>query len=191
MVLGNPLHGERRPGFVGTPFPGVEVRLVDEAGQVVPPGTAGELEVRSGGVFLEYWRQPDLTRAALRDGWLRTADVAVVENGAYRLLGRLSVDIIKSGGYKISALEVEDALRAHPAVVDAAVVGVADPTWGERVCAAIVLRGDAAPSPDDLQAWVKTRLSPHKVPKTVRSVPALPRNAMGKVVKPCLTAWFE
>ena len=101
MALSNPLHGERRPGFVGAPLPGVDVRLVD-----------GELEVRGPGVFLEYWRRPEETRDAFDDGWFRTGDVAVLEDGAYRLLGRSNVDIIKTGGYKVSALEIEEALRA-------------------------------------------------------------------------------
>lgn len=191
MVLSNPLHGRRRPASVGTPLPGVTVRLVDEHGAPVPAGSSGEVEVRSPGLFSEYWRRPDLTRAAFRDGWFRTGDVAVVEDGAYRLLGRQNVDIIKSGGYKISALEIEDAVRAHPSVADCAVVGIADPSWGERVCAAVELRQGLALSLDELQAWMKERISSHKVPKDLRCVPALPRNAMGKVVKPQVSTWFK
>src|SRR5204862_5644843 len=101
MALSNPLHGERRPGFVGMPLPGVEVRLVDEHGTLVGPGTAGELEVRGSTVFREYWRRPEATAAAFRNGWFRTGDVAVFERGSYRILGRASVDIIKTGGYKV------------------------------------------------------------------------------------------
>lgn len=177
MVLSNPLHGERRPGFVGTPLPGVETRLVD-----------GEIEVRGPGVFLEYWRRPEETRDAFHDGWFRTGDVAIVENGAYRLLGRRSVDIIKTGGYRVSALEIEEVVRAHPSVSDCAIVGMPDPEWGERVSAAVELRPGAALSLDELQAWTKARLAPYKVPKDLRCVAALPRNAMGKVVKPDVTA---
>src|SRR5439155_894328 len=103
---------------VGTPLPGVETRLVDDAGRPVPPGKTGEIEVRGAAVFLEYWRQPEATAAAFRDGWFRTGDVAVIEDGAYRILGRSSVDIIKTGGYKVSALEVEEVLRTHPAIAD-------------------------------------------------------------------------
>ncbi|HKW01613.1 MAG TPA: acyl-CoA synthetase [Vicinamibacterales bacterium] len=191
MVLSNPLEGERRPGHVGLPLPGVEVRLVDEQGSTAPRGDAGELEARGPGVFLEYWRQPDLTRAAFHDDWFRTGDVAVLEDGSYRLLGRLSVDIIKSGGYKISALEIEDALRAHPAVVDCAVVGAPDPQWGERVCAAVELGPGAALSLEQAQAWLCERLSSHKIPKELSCVPALPRNALGKVIKPQVAAWFS
>ncbi len=117
MALSNPLEGERRPGSVGQPLPGVEVRLVDERGAAVPDGTPGEIEVRGESVFREYWARPDATRDAFRDGWFRTGDVAVVEDGAYRILGRQSVDIIKTGGYKVSALEIEErpaAASRHP-----------------------------------------------------------------------------
>jgi len=174
MILSNPLYGERRPGHVGRPLPGVEVRLVD-----------GEVEVRGPGVFLEYWRRPDDTRAAFRDGWFRTGDVAVEDerDGAIRLLGRTSVDIIKTGGYKVSALEIEETLREHPDVSDCAVIGVPDEEWGERVTAAVELRGGASVTPDELRTWSRDRLAPYKVPKEIRCVEALPRNAMGKVVK--------
>ena len=183
MALSNPLHGERRPGFVGTPLPGVEVRLVDDAGQPVPAGAPGEIEVRGGTVFLEYWQRPEATAAAFRDGWFRTGDVAVLGDGAYRILGRSSVDIIKTGGYKVSALEVEEVLRTHPAIAECAVVGIEDPEWGERICVAVERRGDAELTLAPLQAWAKERLAPYKIPRALRSVAALPRNAMGKVMK--------
>ncbi len=189
MALSNPVRGERRPGFVGTPLPGVEARLVDEQGGALAPGAPGELEVRGPGVFLEYWRQPGATAAAFRDGWFRTGDVAVVEDGFYRLLGRSSVDIIKSGGYKISALEIEAVLRAHPAVAECAVVGIADAEWGEKICVAVEPRG-AEPTLADLQAWAKEHLAPYKLPRALRCVAALPRNAMGKVTKPDVAKLF-
>jgi len=191
MALANPLHGTRRPGFVGTPLPGVETRLVDDAGRPVPPGKTGEIEVRGAAVFLEYWRQPEATAAAFRDGWFRTGDVAVIEDGAYRMLGRLSVDIIKTGGYKVSALEVEEVLRTHPAIAECAVVGVEDPEWGERICAAVERRGEAELTLAALQAWAKERLAPYKIPRALRSVPTLPRNAMGKVTKPEVAKLFS
>ena len=175
MVLSNPLHGERRPGSVGTPLPGVEVRLVD-----------GELEVRGPGVFLEYWRRPQETRDAFHDGWFRTGDVAVLEDGSYRLLGRSNVDIIKTGGFKVSALEVEEAIREHPAVADCAVTAAADEEWGERVAASVELRPGATLTLDELQAFTRPRLAPYKIPRELRCVEALPRNAMGKVVKTAL-----
>jgi len=179
MALANPLHGERRPGSVGTPLPGVDVRLAD-----------GELEVRGPGVFLEYWHRPAETRAAFADGWFRTGDSAVLEDGAYRLLGRTNVDILKTGGYKVSALEIEDVVREHPAVTDCAVVGVPDHEWGERVSAVVELQPGATLTLEDLQAWTKARLAPYKTPRALRCVAALPRNALGKVVKPDVVTLF-
>jgi malonyl-CoA/methylmalonyl-CoA synthetase len=190
MALSQPLRGPRQPGSVGGPLPGVEVRIVDEAGQPVGPDVPGELEVRGPGVFCEYWRCFEETAAAFRDGWFRTGDIASVAGGAYRLLGRASLDIIKTGGEKVSALEIEDALRAHPAVADCAVVGVADATWGERVAVAVELRSGAVLTLAQLRQWAKTRLAPAKVPADLRVVAALPRNAMGKVVKPAIAALF-
>ena len=190
MALSNPLHGERRPGAVGAPLPGVDVRLVDEAGQPVAEGAAGEIEVRGPTVFGEYWQRPDETRAAFRDGWFRTGDMAVIEKDAYRLLGRTAVDIIKTGGYKVSALEIEEVLRTHPAIAECAVVGLADPEWGERVAAAVELAAGAL-SLAELQQWAKAHLAPYKVPRALHIVTALPRNAMGKVVKPEVAALFS
>jgi malonyl-CoA/methylmalonyl-CoA synthetase len=191
MALSQPLHGERRPGSVGGPLPGVEIRIVDEAGDPVGPGVAGEVEIRGPGVFLEYWQRPDETRAAFRGGWFRTGDVARLDDGAYRLLGRASVDIIKTGGEKVSALEIEDTLRAHPAVADCAVVGVPDPAWGERVSVAAELRDGADLTIEQLRAWARAKLAPAKLPADLRVVPALPRNAMGKVVKPAVARLFD
>ncbi|HEX6746492.1 MAG TPA: acyl-CoA synthetase [Longimicrobium sp.] len=191
MALSNPLHGDRRPGSVGMPLPGVEVRLVDEDGGEVEPGAPGEIEVRGPGVFLEYWRRPDATAEAFRAGrWFRTGDVAVVEDGYFRILGRRSVDIIKTGGFKVSALEIEEVLRTHPAVAECAVVGVADAEWGERVCAAVELRGGMPLTLDELQPWARERLAPYKLPRALRAVDALPRNAMGKVTKPEVAKLF-
>ena len=190
MALSNPLHGDRRPGFVGNPLPGVEVQVVDEVALPVVNGTPGELEVRGPSVFREYWRRTEETERTFRDGWFRTGDVAVHENGAYRLLGRTSVDIIKTGGYKVSALEIEEVLRAHPAIAECAVVGIADPEWGERVALAVELKPGASVSLEDLQTWAKPQLAPYKVPRALRSVETLPRNAMGKVLKPDVAALF-
>jgi malonyl-CoA/methylmalonyl-CoA synthetase len=192
MALSNPLDGERRPGFVGTPLPGVEVRVVDEAGRDVPAGVPGELLVRGPGVFREYWRRPAATVEAFTEGgWFRTGDVAACEDGAYRILGRLSVDIIKTGGEKVSALEVEAVLREHPSIADCAVVGLPDPDWGECVAAVVALREAAALTLPALREWARVRLSGPKLPRRLLVVPALPRNAMGKVVKPALITLFD
>jgi malonyl-CoA/methylmalonyl-CoA synthetase len=190
MALSNPLKGERRPGFVGTPLPSVEVRRVDEHGGPVADDVPGEVEVRGPTVFREYWGKPDATREAFRDGWFRTGDTAVVDKGSYRLLGRSSVDILKTGGYKVSALEIEEVLREHPAIAECAVVGIADEEWGQRVCVGVEARGGAALTRDELVAWAKTRLASYKVPRDLRLVESLPRNAMGKVVKPEVARLF-
>lgn len=191
MGLSNPLHGERRPGHVGLPLPGQQVRLVDDDEQVVPAGEPGQIQVKGPAVFGEYWRRPEATAAAFTpDGWFRTGDRGVLSDGAYRILGRESVDILKTGGEKVSALEIEDVLRSHPGVADCAVVGVEDPDWGERVCAAVVAAAEAAPDPDELRVFAKERLAPYKVPKDVRVVADLPRNALGKVTKPAVKELF-
>jgi malonyl-CoA/methylmalonyl-CoA synthetase len=192
MALSNPLRGERRPGHVGQPLPGVAVRLTDEADAPVTDGRAGQIQVRGPAVFREYWRRPEATAEAFTpDGWFRTGDLAVIENGSYRILGRESVDILKTGGEKVSALEIEAVLRDHALVADCAVVGVPDPEWGERVCAAVVAAPGGAPTSDALRAWARERLAPYKVPKEVRVVPELPRNAMGKVTKPDVQGLFR
>ncbi len=190
MALSNPLNGNRRAGCVGAPLPGVEVRLVDDAGAELEEGP-GELEVRGPTVFQEYWHRPEETSAAFRDGWFRTGDVAVLEDGSYRLLGRTSVDIIKTGGFKVSALEIEEVLRTHPAIAECAVVGVSDEDWGESVSAAVELRQGATLSLADLQQWAKPQLAPYKIPRALQHVSALPRNAMGKVVKPEVAGLFK
>ncbi len=183
MALGNPLLGERRPGSVGLPLPGVEVRLIDN-GASVPASHPGEIEVRSPGIFLEYWRQPETTASSFREGWFRTGDIAVLERGYHRILGRSSVDIIKSGGFKLSALEIEEALREHPKVRECAIIGDDDPEWGERVCAVLVLHDGTSLSLAELRAWAKDRLASYKLPSRLMLLDELPRNALGKVLKP-------
>jgi len=191
MALSNPLHGERRPAHVGLPLPGVEVRLVNEAGQPVPPGTPGEIEVKGPSVFREYWRRPAATEQAFRDGWFRTGDIAVLEDGSYRILGRASVDIIKSGGYKLSALEIEEVFREHPHIVECAVVGLPDEEWGERVAIAVVPALGRKPELEELREWGAERLARYKLPTRLLLLPELPRNAMGKVTKPELVRLFQ
>jgi malonyl-CoA/methylmalonyl-CoA synthetase len=164
---------------------------VGEDGSDAPAGTPGEIVVRGGGVFLEYWGRPEETREAFHDGWFHTGDVAALENGSYRILGRSSVDIIKTGGYKVSALEIEEVLRAHPGILECAVVGIADAEWGERVAAAVELRGEGSLDLDGLRDWAKPRLAPYKIPRALQVVPALPRNAMGKVTKREVAALFR
>lgn len=191
MGLSNPLHGQRQAGFVGSPLPGVEIRLVDENLCPVPEGEPGEIQVRGGTVFREYWRRPKATAESFVDGWFRTGDVAICEKGSYRILGRNSVDIIKTGAYKVSALEIEEVLRTHPAIDQCAVVGVEDAEWGERVSAAVVLKEGAALDLEALRTWAKGELAVYKVPSRLHVMEELPRNAMGKVVKPDLVTLFK
>lgn len=185
----NPLNPSgRRPGYVGLPLPTASIKLVDDAGHLSESGPA-ELWIRGPSVFKGYWGRPDATAAAFpdNDGWFRTGDIAErAPDGYIRLLGRTSVDILKSGGYKLSALEIEESLRENGAVAEVAVVGVPDATWGERVVAAVVpIRGrEAECEPDRLRAWAKERLASYKVPREVVLMASLPRNALGKVVKP-------
>lgn len=195
MALSNPLTGERRPGGVGQPLPEVEVRLVDGDGRPAV-GDSGQLAVRGPQVFQEYWGRPKETAAAFRDGWYLTGDEARVEDGSWRILGRRSVDILKSGGYKVSALEVEELYREHPAVRDVAVVGAPDAEWGQRICAAWTPRAEAvsagaSPTAAELRKWGKDRLAPYKVPRDFQRVDRLPRNAMGKVQKAEVVSIFN
>jgi malonyl-CoA/methylmalonyl-CoA synthetase len=195
MAISNPLEGARRPGYVGVPLPGVSVRLVDEGGErITEEGEPGRIEVRGPGLFLEYWKRLEETRAAYHDAWFDTGDEAVVEDGYYRILGRTSVDIIKTGGYKVSALEIENVLRGHSAISDCAVVGVPDAEWGERVCVAVVPAAAEARESDELleelKAWAGELLASYKVPRDLRTVSGLPRNAMGKVTKPQVQEMF-
>lgn len=190
MALSNPLHGERRAGTVGQPLPNVEIRLTDETGAPVLAGQPGQIEVRGPQVFHEYWGRPDDTARSFKDGWFGTGDVAVVEAGYYRILGRQSTDIIKSAGYKISALEIEELAREHPDVTDCAVVALPDPDLGQRIAAAVVPAPGTELAPEPFRIWLKERLAPYKVPKDIRFVEELPRNAMGKVVKQDLRRLF-
>ena len=190
MALSNPSNGERTPGVVGKPLPGVSVRLVDEEGNGVESGVEGEIQVKGNNIFREYWQKPKATKGAFTDGWFKTGDLAIEENGNYRILGRLSVDIIKTGGYKVSALEIEEVLRTHPLIKDCAVVGIADQEWGEKVCTAVVLNSDASLKLTELRTWAKEKVAVYKVPTKLLVVEDLPRNAMGKVTKPLVKKLF-
>ena len=189
MAISNPYEGERKTGFVGLPLPGVAIRLTNETNEEVRD-EPGEIQVKGENVFLEYWNKTEATTNSFSvDGWFKTGDIAVVEHGYYRIMGRNSVDIIKSGGYKISALEIEEILRTHPHVKDCAVVGIEDEEWGEIVAAAIVSSVDQFDT-DLLRAWLKEQLPPYRVPRKFHIVNELPRNAMGKVTKNDVKKWF-
>lgn len=186
IVLSNPAVGERRPGSVGVPLPGVDLAITDEYGEPVPENEPGEMRIRAPTVFAGYDEDDGATQAAFRDGWFLTGDTARrAPDGYVTILGRTSVDILKSGGEKLSALEIEDALREHPDIADVAVVGLPDETWGDAVVAVVVPRVGRTDTVTEstLRAWAKTRLTGYKVPKRVVVVPELPRNPLGKVVK--------
>ncbi|QJT01479.1 acyl-CoA synthetase [Streptomyces asoensis] len=184
--------GEARAGTVGVPLPGVELRLVDEDGSAVEAydgERVGEIQVRGPNLFTEYLNRPDATAAAFTsDGWFRTGDVAVRDPDGYvRIVGRKATDLIKSGGYKIGAGEIENALLEHPGVREAAVTGEPDADLGERIVAWVVPADPGAPPAEgELADHVARRLAPHKRPRVVRYLDALPRNDMGKIMKRAL-----
>ncbi|WP_328365071.1 acyl-CoA synthetase [Streptomyces sp. NBC_00445] len=185
--------GEPRAGTVGVPLPGVELRLVEEDGAAITSydgETVGEIQVRGPNLFTEYLNRPDATAAAFTaDGWFRTGDMAVRDPDGYvRIVGRKATDLIKSGGYKIGAGEIENALLEHPGVREAAVTGEPDPDLGERIVAWIVPADPQSPPADyELADHVARRLAPHKRPRVVRHLDALPRNDMGKIMKRALS----
>ncbi|MGW3108266.1 acyl-CoA synthetase [Streptomyces sp. NPDC001100] len=185
--------GEPRAGTVGVPLPGVDLRLVEEDGTPLPVydgESVGEIQVRGPNLFTEYLNRPDATAAAFTaDGWFRTGDMAVRDPDGYvRIVGRKATDLIKSGGYKIGAGEIENALLEHPGVREAAVTGEPDPDLGERIVAWIVPADPQSP-PElaELADHVAGRLAPHKRPRVVHHLSALPRNDMGKILKRALT----
>ncbi|MFC8125813.1 acyl-CoA synthetase [Streptomyces sp. NPDC057302] len=184
--------GEPRAGTVGVPLRGVELRLVDESGTETSDGQeVGEIEVRGPNVFTEYLNRPDATATAFTaDGWFRTGDMAVRDDDGYvRIVGRKATDLIKSGGYKIGAGEIENALLEFPGVREAAVTGEPDDDLGERIVAWIVPTDpDTPPSAKDLADHVAAQLAPHKRPRVVHYLPELPRNDMGKIMKRSLHA---
>ncbi|WP_405666117.1 acyl-CoA synthetase [Streptomyces sp. NBC_01527] len=195
MNTGVRADGEPRPGTVGTPLRGVEFRLVEEDGTPLGDPTAedavGEIQVRGPNLFAGYLNRPDATAAAFAEGgWFRTGDMAALDADGYvRIVGRKATDLIKSGGYKIGAGEIENALLDHPGVREAAVTGEPDPDLGERIVAWVVPADPAAPPTEaELADHVAALLAPHKRPRTVRYLEALPRNDMGKIMKRSLSA---
>jgi malonyl-CoA/methylmalonyl-CoA synthetase len=186
IVISNPLTPPREPGSCGKPMRGVRTRIVDDHGRDVPPGESGELWIAAPTVFAGYDADPGATQAGFEGEFFKTGDTASqTPEGWVHILGRTSVDIIKSGGYKLSALEMEELLRAHPLVADVAVVGVPDERWGEKTVAVVVPTRPGPPSASvqELRTWAKQRTAPYKVPKEIVFREQLPRNALGKVSK--------
>jgi len=195
MALSNPLNGLRKGGTVGKPFAGVQAKILpdDESGDDTTG--VGELCIKSPSLFKEYWKLPEVTKESFIDGgFFRTGDaVKLDEDGYYVILGRTSADIMKVGGYKLSALEIESVLLEHPAVSECCVLGLPDKTYGEAVTAIIVPEAELkkrreeelkpAISLEELCTWAKERLAPYKLPTRLILWETLPRNAMGKVNK--------
>lgn len=192
MGISNPYRGERRPGHIGQALPGVQIRLVNEEGLVTTENISGEIQIKGPNVFQEYWQKPEATQKAFsEDGWFLSGDIAIFKDGYYKILGRDSVDIIKSGGYKISALEIEDVLRKHLLISDCAVIGIPNPEWGEVIVASLILKDEKTPIDlTSLKNWLKEVLPPYKVPRQFIIQAALPRNVLGKVTKNVLKQLF-
>lgn len=188
MALSNPLNEERIAGTVGFPLPFVEVKIVDEKGkEIISNNTPGELYVKGESVFKQYWNKSEETTKAFENGWFKTGDfVEKNDDGYYKILGRKSTDIIKSGGYKISALEIENVLLTHPLIKECAIVALPDDVWGETIAVAIVGKINEA----ELKYWMKDNIADYKNPRKIIFVQQLPRNAMGKVVKPEIKKLF-
>src|SRR5215212_8193881 len=184
MNLTNPYEGERRPGTVGRPFPGQEARVVDvETRNPLPPGETGEIEVRGPHVFEGYWNRPDATEEVFEeDGWFRTEDLGSVDEDGYFTISGRTKELIISGGYNVYPREVEEALEGCPGVAEAAVVGLPDEEFGEKVIAAVV-PDDAELTEEEVKDFFQDKLANYKKPRQVVFVDALPRNALGKVLK--------
>jgi acyl-CoA synthetase (AMP-forming)/AMP-acid ligase II len=167
----------------GQPLPGTEIRIVDEEGNALPAGQVGEIVARGPQVMVGYWNRPEETATTLRDGWLWTGDAGSLDDEGYLSIRDRLRDMVVTGGENVYPGEVENALLAHPAVAEAAVIGVPDDTWGEAVHAIVVLRPDATASDDELRGHCKERLAGFKVPRSLEFTDVLPRNASGKVRK--------
>lgn len=204
MALSNPLHGERVPGSVGTPLPGVEVRMVQldtesindrgnhiHGRKIIDDCVPGELQVNGPSVFKEYWRMPKTTSSAFtKDGWFCTGDMAIVEKGRYRILGRASQDFMISGGENVNLREIEEVISTHPDIQECTVVAVPDEYWGKAVSTAITLHEGARLTRESLRDWARDKLANHKLPQKILVQDSLPRTAVGKVMKPEVVKLF-
>ncbi|MEU5952067.1 long-chain fatty acid--CoA ligase [Streptomyces sp. NPDC047525] len=179
----NPPDRPRRPGSIGLPVRGVELRLVADDGSVVGHGEVGELAIRGENVMKGYWNRPDATADAFRDGWFLSGDLARVDEHGYYYVVDRKKDLVIRGGYNVYPREIEEVLYAHPDVAEAAVVGVPDPARGEEVAAVVVLRAGARVTADELRDYVRQRVAAYKYPRIVRCVDALPKGATGKILK--------
>jgi long-chain acyl-CoA synthetase len=179
----NPPDRERKPGTIGTPIEGVQMRVVDEQGNEVPQGETGEIAIRGHNVMKGYWRRPEATAAAITDGWFRTGDIGRVDEDGYFSIVDRKKDLIIRGGYNVYPREIEEVMHEHPAVAEVAVIGLPHPDLGEEVGAAVALKPGASATADELRDHVKRQVAAYKYPRKVWIVDALPKNATGKIVK--------
>ncbi len=174
---------ERKPGSIGTPIEGVEMRVVDPGGADVPAGEVGEIAIRGHNVMKGYWQREDATEEAVPDGWFRTGDLARQDEDGYFFIVDRKKDLIIRGGYNVYPREVEEVLYEHPAVAEAAVIGIPHPTHGEEVGAAVVLKDGAQATADELRAFVKDRVAAYKYPRHVWLEAELPKTTTGKILR--------
>jgi long-chain acyl-CoA synthetase len=174
---------ERKPGSIGTPVAGVEMRVVDANGADVPPGEVGEIAIRGHNVMKGYWDKPEATAEAIPDGWFRTGDLARVDEDGYFYIVDRKKEMIIRGGYNVYPREIEEVLYEHPAVAEAAVVGIPHDSLGEEVGAAVALKPGATATPEELQAYVKERVAAYKYPRHVWLEPELPKGPTGKILR--------
>ncbi len=178
---------ERKPGSIGTPIEGVELRLVDDEGAPVAPGESGEIAVRGHNIMKGYWNRPDETAEATKDGWFVTGDIGTVDEDGYYFIVDRKKDVIIRGGLNVYPREVEEVLFEHPAVAEAAVVGLAHDSMGEEIGAAVALKPGASATPEELREFVRTRLAAYKYPRKVWIVDTLPKGPTGKVLRRSVT----
>jgi long-chain acyl-CoA synthetase len=183
VVSFNHPHAERRIGSIGTPIRGVQMRLVDDGGNDVPPGEVGEIAVLGPNVMKGYWRKPEETATAIPDGWFRTGDLARKDDQGYYAIVDRKKEMIIRGGYNVYPREIEEALYEHPAVAEVASIGIPHPELGEEVGAAVVLKPGATASPDELREWAKARVAAYKYPRHVWLADSLPKGATGKILR--------
>ncbi len=176
-------HAERKPGSIGTPIRGVEIRLVNHEGEDTPAGEVGEIAIRGENVMKGYWNRPEDTAKAIPDGWFRTGDLARQDEDGYFFIVDRKKEMIIRGGYNVYPREIEEALYEHPAVAEAAVIGIKHPDLGEEVAAAVALKPGASAEPAELQAFVKERVAAYKYPRHLWVVDALPKGPTGKILR--------
>jgi long-chain acyl-CoA synthetase len=174
---------ERKPGSIGVPVGGTEIRLVDSDDQDVPEGEPGELVMRGPFVMTGYWNRDDATREVMRDGWFHTGDIATADEDGYYFIVDRKKDLIIRGGYNVYPRELEEVLYEHPAVLEAAVLGVPHESLGEEVGAAVVLKDGESVEPDQIRDYMKQRVAAYKYPRVVWIADELPKGPTGKILK--------